>query len=104
MKAHGFQVGYTEVEVRNARHIQGNTFYERGFALLASPTSLTHDDFFNHDKVVNTHYEECVQLLKNMGAASVLPFDYIVRSVEGKQIGKQVAGGQGVQGPAPGAH
>merc|ERR1711908_194534 len=49
------------------------------------------------------HYPECESLLQAIGAKHVLPFDYIVRSMEKGGV-LQVAGGQGVQPPAAGVH
>merc|ERR1719313_2890764 len=92
----------TEVTIKNARDISDDLF-SRGFALRSAPTSLKRDDFLVHERVSTTHFAECEAILKSLGASHVLPFDYIVRSVE--QQGKaQVAGGQGVQGVAAGIH
>jgi hypothetical protein len=103
MQAHGIEIKYTPVSVRNGRDLSDD-FYGRGFSLRSSPTAMSYSDFFHHSKVLSVHFEECEELLKGMGAAHVLPFDYIVRSVNGKQQGRTVEGGQGVQGPAVGVH
>jgi hypothetical protein len=104
MEAHGIEVEYKEVTVGNARELPED-FYERGFGLRSSPTAMTREDFLHHDRVVSVHYKECEELLlKDMNASTVLPFDYIVRSVGGKRANLKVAGGQGVQGAAIGVH
>jgi hypothetical protein len=80
-------------------------FYERGFSLAPSPTDMARSDFFEHDKVVSVHYNECEELLKQrMGAKHVLAFDYIVRSIDGKRANIKISGGSGVQGVASGVH
>jgi hypothetical protein len=104
MQAHGIEFEQREVTVGNARDLP-DAFYERGFGLAQSPTALQRADFFEHEKVVSVHYKECEELLlKVMNASTVLPFDYIVRSVDGSRANLKVAGGQGVQGVAIGAH
>lgn len=103
MEAHGIEFLHTEVTVRNARGLPDD-FFAKGFTLRRSPTVLRRDDFLVHDKIVQTHYSECEALLHGMGAAHVLPFDYITRSMVGKQSGLKVAGAQEVQGAATGVH
>jgi|ERR1712232_1151113 len=98
----GVEMAMKEVTVRSARRLP-NEFHKRGFAMYPSPTHLQHEDFFVHDKVVNTLFPECEVLLQSaLGASLVLPFDYIVRSMEAKDNDVKIRGGpgQGVQGPA----
>jgi hypothetical protein len=104
MEAHGIEVENREVTIRNARDM-ADEFYERGFSLAPSPTDMARSDFFEHDKVVSVHYNECEELLKQrLGAKHVLAFDYIVRSIDGKRANIKISGGSGVQGVASGVH
>jgi len=104
-KEQGMTLSAMEVTVHSARLVPG-TFDQRCFGLQVSPTSLSYSDFFVHENLINVIFPESETLLKKvLGAAVVLPFDYIVRSVTKKMEGVTISGGnQGVQGVASGVH
>ena len=94
-----------EVTVHSARQFPG-PFDQRSFGMQVSPTSLGYDDFFVHERLINVIFPESEALLKNaLGAAVVLPFDYIVRSIPKPKQRVNMSGyDQRVQGVATTMH
>jgi hypothetical protein len=102
----GMEVAPLKVTVRNARRLP-DAFDDRCFALRSWHTALSYDDFFVHEKVQGVIFPESEALLKEtLGAAVVLPFDYIVRSVKKYNEGVRMSGDsqQAVKGVATGVH
>jgi len=104
-KQQGFEFSKVEVTVHSARQFPG-PFDQRSFGMQVSPTSLGYDDFFVHERLINVIFPESEALLKNaLGAAVVLPFDYIVRSIPKQKQRVNMSGyDQGVQGVATTMH
>ena len=76
-----------------------------GFELLDAPLSSHSLDFFDHNAIVSSYYDECAQIVQQAsGAAAVFAFDHNVRSATGKSDKVRIAGGQQVQGPARVVH
>lgn len=103
----GVEMVPTEVVVNNARLFPGDsaTLWTQGFELCESPTVLGHADFYTEQSVIKDYYHECCELVRRATGATVVgAFDHNLRSASGNQSGKQLKGGNAVQGPATVVH
>jgi hypothetical protein len=104
----GVVLAPTEVAVEDARALGGTarrSVARHGFELLDAPLSSHSLDFFDHNAIVSSYYDECAQIVQQAsGAAAVFAFDHNVRSATGKSDKVRIAGGQQVQGPARVVH
>eukprot|EP00930_Biecheleria_cincta_P013328 TRINITY_DN11938_c3_g1_i1.p1 TRINITY_DN11938_c3_g1~~TRINITY_DN11938_c3_g1_i1.p1 ORF type:complete len:350 (-),score=49.86 TRINITY_DN11938_c3_g1_i1:171-1166(-) len=95
----------TEVAVHNARMEGPLSVDVQGFDLRESPTTMSYDNFYDEQKILECYYGECEALVKSVtGASSVVAFDHNLRSVSGKECKKNIEGGSKVQGPATIVH
>lgn len=93
-----------QITAHNARLLapeQRCTLTNNGFELVTQGLANRAFDFFDHNSVVGTYYDECAQSVKQAtGAHQVFAFDHNVRSANDSEAKQRIAGGQQVQGPA----
>jgi len=71
-----------EVDVRDARVLQP-TLDQHSFQRVDWPTSLSTQEFYDHDKVRNVYYKEMEEVMKKVtGAEHVMIFNHIIRNQE----------------------
>ncbi len=91
-----------EKKVHNGRVFSGNqrlSLATNGFELLTRPLAQPGLDFLDQQQVVQYYYPECAKIIEEATGGRAFAFDHNVRSVLGKQSGKQISGGQQVQEP-----
>jgi hypothetical protein len=91
-----------EKKVHNGRVFSGNqglSLATNGFELLTRPLAQPGLDFLDQQQVVQYYYPECARIIEEATGGRAFSFDHNVRSVLGKQSGKQISGGQQVQEP-----
>ena len=93
------QVKLSVCDARTLRDDARPTCDENGFELLDAPLADERIDFFDHESIVQTYYEQCAHVVAEHTGARAYPFDHNIRSVSGKQSRKRIAGGQQVQEP-----
>lgn len=89
--------GFDVVDARRLR--EAPTLERNGFELLERPLADPALDFYDHQQVLRRYYPECVRLVERHTGARAFAFDHNVRSVQGKQSKRRIAGGQQVQEP-----
>ncbi|CAE7343311.1 unnamed protein product, partial [Symbiodinium necroappetens] len=86
-----------EVPIANGRDEKLN-LDENGFCLL--PHGWAHIDYYDNEKVIETYYSECEDIVrKATGASRALAFDHNIRAKQRKQAGDRLRGGSAVQEP-----
>ena len=97
---HGVTMSRHEADVVDARTLREAPTLERdGFELLGMPISGLAVDFYDQQQVLRRYYPECERLLERHTGARAFAFDHNVRSVQGKNAQRRIAGGQQVQEP-----
>lgn len=72
-----------EIEVRDARDNEDLGLHTSGFELVHAPSAVT--DFYDHEVVLGTYYDECKALAKELtGAHTTFTFDHILREPGGQ--------------------
>jgi len=95
------------MEVCNARSLPGSmqkTCEANGFELLHRPLVDNALDFFDHQSVVKSYYQQCEKIVSDATGVRAYAFDHNIRSASGKRSKQRIMGGQQVQGPAKIVH
>jgi len=96
----GFTQSRQGVDIMNARGLRERpTLARHGFELLERPLADPGLDFYDQQQVLSRYYPECERLVERHTGARAFAFDHNVRSGQGKQAQRRIAGGQKVQEP-----
>lgn len=104
---HGVLLVPREMSVHDARALAGDerrTLDRNGFELMDYPLDGLQVDFFDQAQIIEHYYPHCAALIGELTGGRVFAFDHNVRSAQGKQSRRRIAGGQQVQGPAHVVH
>ena len=90
-----------QLKITDARQLsscRAMTLSKNGFELLNAP--VADYDFLDQKTVTDGYYRDCEALVAEATGAKVWAFDHNIRSADGLEEKRRVAGGQDVQGPA----
>ena len=103
---HGVSWDAREVFVKDGRRAE-LTLDKNGFELRADARGARGDlvDYYDEAQILSRYYSQCESLVREAtGASFVRAFDHNVRCETGRALGRTIAGGNAVQGPASLVH
>lgn len=90
-----------EIEIRDARDNEDLGLHTSGFERVHAPSAVA--DFYDHEVVMSTYYEECKALARKLtGAHTTFTYDHIIREPDGQLSAGGADGSQQRSGPEAG--